>query len=551
MKASTDLRNVLVRNGLKRWLPAILLTLLGATSVHAQPSASQLDRADRIEIERLISAEAQRIVSGMQRLDGQRMPIRLKVKLDDTGKNLLVELGRGFIPEGSEYIPPKMQLQHQYLSNNIRYLLDETIKVEQIIYLYDGKDIFYYFPDEAPRPKDSPTTDAPPPDVGPGVPLGENTVVVSASHGLYRLYDEQRPLDYVWTEQRPLTNGIREDYLTPSYATELKTWLEDRSDVAARFTRSTSTDVHIPSTTESETHYWWQIAARYYLEQLYPDNPEIWNTYPSSQDVDREYKEDINSRPNYANHINANALINLHTNAAAAAVRGTRVYHATTDAAGQQLGTSILCYMKEIIRAQDGYDDWTIQTDSNPSTDYGENNQADMQAVIVEIGFHTNPDDALALQDPVFRTAAMKGVEKGYRLHEEGEPCQPFEIQSVSDASGPNDTSVPVAVNFEGYPEFPVTMKVEIISCPPSRRCSGGEQEQIEEVPSPMSWNFGCNSPPSSPTATIGVRTTLVDTDGVATDPVDSTVTCATSSGSNANMTADTPQAAAASISEG
>jgi N-acetylmuramoyl-L-alanine amidase len=62
--------------------------------------------------------------------------------------------------------------------------------------------------------------------------------------------------------------------------------------------------------------------------------------------------------------------------------------------------------MKELIQAQEPYRDYLVV--SEPGQDnFGETRVAKMPSVIVESGFHTNASDALALQDPVFRTAAM------------------------------------------------------------------------------------------------------------------------------------------------
>jgi hypothetical protein len=41
------------------------------------------------------------------------------------------------------------------------------------------------------------------------------------------------------------------------------------------------------------------------------------------------------------------------------------------------------------------------------------------------------------LKDPVFVDAAMKGVEKGFRLHAEGKACKPFNITSIPDVTLP------------------------------------------------------------------------------------------------------------------
>ena len=369
-------------------------------------------------------------------------------------------------------------------------------------------------------------------------PLLPTKVVISAGHGWYRNYNPS----IGWTLQRDPYNGMTEDLITPFHALDLETWLITRSQAETHFVRSQSSDIYAPPNAE-----WWQVAARYHLQQVYPNNPEIWNSMPRLRANDREMDEDIRSRPLFANHIAADTLISLHTNGSPdTSVRGAEVWTQTLRAPDRALGNSILCYMKEIVQAQDDYTTYPVRTAANTGNK-GENRVATMRAAIVEIGYHTNAIDAAALQDPVFREAAMKGVEKGYRLYEQGQPCKPFKITSIAAASANHSTSVPVKVDYEGFPEFSVKAKIEITSCPDST-CHGGELIIPAATASPLTWNFGCNSSTSSPTKTIGVRTTLTDVDGVVTNSVDSTVTCMKSAGTTRNSDPGVTPAATASV---
>jgi hypothetical protein len=341
-------------------------------------------------------------------------------------------------------------------------------------------------------------------------------VVVSAGHGIYYNYEYED-----WLAQRDPSNGITEDFITPGYATELSTWLSARSGATTPFTRSTATDLHQPS-----GQPWWKMGARYHLEVTYPDNPEIWHSLPNAPPYDMwERDEDIRSRPLLANHIGAGTILHLHTNAADdTSATGARAFYHTGRAADQQLANNILCYMKELIQAKETYKNYTVASQSVKATKYGENRLAEMPSVIVESGFHTNASDAVALQDPEFRTAAMKGVEKGYRLNAAGKTmCTPFKITSIPDVSTSNGTSALVSVNYEGYPQFAVKAKIEIVSCPTGWTCWGGEGT-YSSTPSPLSYWFGCNG---SAAGTIRLRTTLSDTDGV-TNAVEHNVTCTT-----------------------
>src|SRR3546814_21152469 len=106
--------------------------------------------------------------------------------------------------------------------------------------------------------------------------------------------------------------------------------------------RSTRTDTLFPYTTLFRSH-----------------NREIWNSLDRPLPGRRNlwhYDEDIRSRPLYANHIDADVLINLHTNASTnAAANGTRAFVARNRPYDLELANTILCGMKELIHVQDAY----------------------------------------------------------------------------------------------------------------------------------------------------------------------------------------------------
>jgi len=161
------------------------------------------------------------------------------------------------------------------------------------------------------------------------------------------------------------------------------------------------------------------------------------------------------------------------------------------------------------------------------SGDHGENRLASMPSIIVESGFHTNRSDAAALQDPVFRTAAMKGVEKGYRLHAQGVGCEPLKITETPDTSGPMGTHIPMEVHYEGHPRFPVVANVRVLRCPGSGICSDSRMTYTEKVPSPLKTEFECAGA-SDDSHTVLLRTTLTDADDVEAVS-EHHVTCTTS----------------------
>jgi hypothetical protein len=199
-----------------------------------------------------------------------------------------------------------------------------------------------------------------------------------------------------------------EDFITPEYARELARWFRERNGADTSFPRAEAILAHDPS-----GEPWWQLGARYNLKNILPDNIEIWHSLPGDQGSNRERNEDIVSRPLYANHLGADAVFHLHTNAAEPTASGTRLFYHEGRDNDKRLAENVLCYMKEIIQAQGPYEKYNVPSQAISRSNLGENREAKMPSVIVESGFHTNASDAVALQDPVFRTAAMKGVEKG------------------------------------------------------------------------------------------------------------------------------------------
>lgn len=260
---------------------------------------------------------------------------------------------------------------------------------------------------------------------------------------------------------------------------------------------------------------------------VYPNNKKMWDTgkIPEKDPNKWEYNKDVNSRPLFANFIGADALFNLHTNAAGPSATGTRAFVAEGRTYDLTLANSVLCGMKELIHAQDAYKTFFVDSQAQERDNLGENTLARMPAVVLEVAFHTNPGDAAALQDPVFVDAAMKGVEKGFRLHAEGKVCKPFKIASVPDVTIQRPGTMTVPVNFEGFPFFPVVLTLDIISCPPGNTCSFSPKTYTEEQESPIVFTYGCGGT-SSTVDVARWRAQLTDADNVKTNTVEFEATC-------------------------
>lgn len=503
---------------LKLGLQCLLLAFVIAFSLPAAAQADVRSLTDkrRIEIERQVASELQNLLDRMERTEGQSRALTVKVSFDSTGEILIIDPGKGFLNLRNTHISAKTEEQMQELTGTALYLLDGIIKVTGTEFRFDGKDIYHYFPSEW-HPK--PPIRSKPLANGPTIPA---KVVISPSHGLYYLFHSGGGGE--WIEQRPLLNGIREDYITPFLADSLEIWMHVRSGSETTWTRSKSFDIHKPSGQE-----WWRVAARGHLEQTYPEHPEIWHSLPNHTGNDRQYDEDIRARPLFANYLGADTLISLHTNGSEnTSIRGAEAYAHPGREADRALGTSILCYMKEIIQAQEGYESFPVRSYASTAGNYGENRLATMPAIVVEVAYHSNPADAAALQDPVFQTAAMKGIEKGYRLKAENKPCSPFNIDNIPDTSGPHNTPITHTVFYNGYPQFPVTAEMEYVTCPTGWYCNDFEIALASKAPSPLLYSTTCDAPDSEPSATFRLKTTLIDADGVSTGPTEHSYTCTT-----------------------
>ncbi len=257
------------------------------------------------------------------------------------------------------------------------------------------------------------------------------------------------------------------------------------------------------------------MGARYRLQRDIPDAEDVWHSLPASTHSLRERDEDIRSRPLYANREDVGALVHLHTNASEdPAATGARAFIASGRVRDRALASSILCYMKELITSQPLHTGYFVPVEPSEAK-HGENRLALMPSVIVEAAFHTNPSDALALQDPDFRAAAMKGVEKGVRLYRQEAPCQPFEAGDIDDVDLEDGGSATTLAPFKGYPQFPMTLRARALQCPAGWRCTGGTRQIDEPTEEPIPITANCRNQ-TGRDGQITWEITLTDSDGVA-----------------------------------
>lgn len=433
-----------------------------------------LTDAERLELESALSARAYMIVQKQERMDGQGSIGVPVVRFADRGGRLVVDLGAGYVPSinGGELEDHLMEI-----ANTLTFQLESLVPVKGVRFLFDGHDIFHYFPDDW-RPI--------PPQRAPKVGLDgrpqATRVLISAGHGLYyhRTYKDWRPA-------RAESYGVTEDFITPLMASDLATYLNAYSDATTMQVRSEEQSIHAES-----NQSWWKVSARYYLKERYPDQVDIWNSKGEQDYPLVERDEDIYSRPLYANYLGVEALLQVHTNAADPAVRGARVYHQPGRAEDAKLASSILFYMKESIHAQPGFEEYPVAATPHEAN-LAENREAKMLSVIAEVGFHTNAEDAAAIADPQFRKAAMRGMEKGYRMYLRGATPEAFAIVDHPDITLKRGESGHLSAPFKGNPTFPVLRVTKALQCPAGWKCTGGTQS-LTETASPFVTKAGCAS---------------------------------------------------------
>ena len=149
--------------------------------------------------------------------------------------------------------------------------------------------------------------------------------------------------------------------------------------------------------------------------------------------------------------------------------------------------------MKEVVQGQPAYRNFPVANNLF-SGNYGELRLANAPGVIVEVAFHSNPEDAVALQDPVFRLASMRGVEKGYRMHRDNVGCEPFRLTSIPNVSGVYGGDLNVLFHYVGHPNFPLVLDTVNIECPSGWKCSNKWWSYNVHKPSPLSFNFRCGT---------------------------------------------------------
>jgi N-acetylmuramoyl-L-alanine amidase len=407
-------------------------------------------------LEAQINTRANEIANSRQFFEKDRGVITVKTRLDRVSHVLTFELDATFVDDVGDL--PLEDLQ-SYIGTGIEDLTARISDFTTTLWMVGGHSMDYWFNQQVPGSVSTVS------QVEPiaadslmtyfsAVNTAPAKVVVAAGHGAY--FHQK----YKWTMQRDRVNGVLEDEITQDFAKELAHFIERRGAEAIRLRGAATGVPHEPSGLP-----WESIAARYFIENWRPESPELWNTKPESIDPQRERFQDIRSRPLYANDIGADAVIHIHTNASTPGATGARVFVHPGRPEDFKLAQLALCGMSESIHSDPRYADYYIPRDPSSQGGKGENFLAKVPSMIVEVGFHTNVDDAKALQDPVFQKLSMKGVAKGLRLFKEGASCAPFAVKPIEPVTIVVGEEAWVPVPMTGNPTYIVNLDLKQTKC--------------------------------------------------------------------------------------
>lgn len=480
-----------------------------ATEIAAEVAKHSTDLSveQRKSLEPVLRGLLQARVDRQERTLGQAAIIVVgDVSFNDSGDELMVELGKGYVPT---YYGGEFEDRLNDLALGVYLYMEKIGPLSGVDFTFDGRDIFDYFPYERGLKEQAEMsqrdTSVHPTDAGKG------RVLVSAGHGYY--FHKK----FGWTTQRRVVNGVLEDFATPAFAASLDSYLRSRGGVEIFRARALSRERHAESGKP-----WADVASRYFLKDMLPDVPAIWNSKPGKGGDMEEYEQDIRSRPLYANHLGVDAAIHLHTNATEdASVRGIRLFYTKGKEVDERLANVSLCYIKESLSSNPAFAAFPVA--SKPSIGrYGENTYATMPSVVAELGFHTNKEDAEAIGNYVFRDLTMRGLEKGYRMFREGRGCEDFtathpEVNLVSGAQYKAD------VVLGGAPRFPVKYEMAVAECTPGIICTP-RYGRFDDPSEPLTIGYGCTAFKDHP-FTIKWNASFIDADGIKAKAV-VTMTC-------------------------
>ena len=359
-----------------RSVPVVLIgssLVLFLTATSAQAPDARIDAAAvRLAVERALATaprSLERLTSPMQA--GVRL-VNVEVQQNGTAQQIDIDLSQKAIT----YDP----------SGDVERLIDHLLAATAPLTAGARNVEYRFLVDGLPLDQFLPRVSQQTP-ISPRAIARGGRVLVSPGHGWY-----WEPAYNAWALQRAYHWGIVEDAVNWEIATYL--WHELRAaDLDARPARLPDR-ASAPGVTG---HPAWQESAKYFFKALGAP-ASIWETGAN------DYNQDINSRPFYANWIDAATLVSIHNNGGEGT--GTETWYDETNGQvreSRRLAQIINDHIVGAIRGQ--YNPaWQDRGLRSCNGCKGENRLASRPAVIVEVAFmDTRSPDNAALHDERFK----------------------------------------------------------------------------------------------------------------------------------------------------
>ena len=224
------------------------------------------------------------------------------------------------------------------------------------------------------------------------IPLSGLKIVIDPGHGLYYK-------DGDWLYQRPYCWGLVEDELTIEIASYLCRYLRDHTGAEVFCTRELNKNAGNGISGQPR----WKEGAWCHLRDVMGYS----GSGSSSQD--------LTIRPEYANSVNADIFISIHTNAGGGSARGTMTLWGGLDA-GTGGGSppndrALADDIHPPVVAECGTQDRGVWKDQDMSgISLCVLRETNMPACLVEVAFHDNYDDNVLLHEEWFKEAAGRGL---------------------------------------------------------------------------------------------------------------------------------------------
>jgi hypothetical protein len=109
-----------------------------------------ITQAEKAEINQVLTIYLRGLIDRLANIPASRKKGYVRASVDPDAGLLMIDLGTEYLPRSSVVEVEDFQ---QLLSTGAHSLVEDVMVVKGIEFLYGGKEIFYYFPEEAPKPR--------------------------------------------------------------------------------------------------------------------------------------------------------------------------------------------------------------------------------------------------------------------------------------------------------------------------------------------------------------------------------------------------------------